>query len=156
MNASDFLSLKEVIAVGKEHGAQPDDIYGCFYFFVSSQLRKFSDRLKQWPIHFKFFETGASELAQRISSGSLVGKGLPPTVKFDRIKVSNLVDDNYIGIKDVLAKWGPLLATGEYSAIIGYFTNWVLSQPRGRLLRGGSDAEIEKATKRLVERAKVS
>jgi hypothetical protein len=52
---------------------------------------------------------------------------LPPSIRFDRIEVSNILDFNYVGLHDVLTLWAPLLQEGRNAAIIGYFMNWAVS-----------------------------
>ncbi|KAJ2915828.1 hypothetical protein MD484_g4584, partial [Candolleomyces efflorescens] len=124
--------ISDVIAAGKAHGAQPEDIYGCLYFYLSDQLRMFVSRIRTLPISFKLFPAEALHLANCIKSGVLTEIGLGPAMRFDRIQVSNIIDSQYIGIKAVLASWGPLLSDNCSATIVGYFLNWFISEKDGR------------------------
>jgi hypothetical protein len=124
-------SLDEIIKAGKTHGAQPEDIYGCLYFFLSDELRSFFRRLRQFHIAFHLTDVDASDLSHAIRDGLLVKQGIPPSIRFDRIEVSNILDDNYIGVRDVLTNWAPLLSESESASIVGYFMNWTGLQKDG-------------------------
>ncbi|KAL6308530.1 hypothetical protein BKA93DRAFT_762976 [Sparassis latifolia] len=117
-----------VMQEGKAHGAQQEDIYGCLYFFLSDQLRLFVRRLRQFRVSFLTFNVDASALAEGILEGKLSPAGIPASMCFDRIDVSNIMDANYVGIQTVLTKWSTLLKKGDSAAIIGYFMNWAVSQ----------------------------
>ena len=150
-----FSSIPEIIATGKKYGASPEDIYGCFYFFMSEQLRTFADRLRKgFNISFNLFSFDVRSVAEGISEGDLDGFGLPPSIRFDRILVSNVFDDNYVGIREVLKAWGPLLSRSKTAAIVGYFMNWFDSQPDGRCEGAGGNA-VKKAMTKLQEIKKV-
>jgi len=69
-----------------------------------------------------------------ISEGVLSSFGIPASVRFDRIDVSNILDVNYVGINDVLTHWGPLLKDSRTAALVGYFMNWTFVQPDGSAL----------------------
>lgn len=118
-------SLDEVIKAGKAHGAQPEDIYGCLYFFLSDELRSFFRRLRQYHIAFHLTDQDASDLSLTIRDGLLAKHGIPASIRFDRVEVSNILDFNYVGMRDVLTNWAPLLSESKFAAIVGYFMNWV-------------------------------
>lgn len=129
---------------GKAKGAQPEDIYGCLYFFLSMQLREFHRRLRRFPISFNVYSLdAASALPQGIRDGVFTMQGVPATIRFDRVEVSNILDANYVGIRGVLTSWGPLLADGSFAAVVGYFMNWVAIQEDGDAARG--DRSVVKA-----------
>jgi len=44
--------IDKVLEMGKSCGAQSEDVYGCLYFFLSDQLRKFSKRIREINISF--------------------------------------------------------------------------------------------------------
>lgn len=124
-------SVDEVIKAGKAHGALPEDIYGCLFFFLSDELRTFFRRLRQFNISFSLSNFDASELSERIRRGSLAESGVPPSIRFDRIEVSNILDVQYAGVRDVLAHWAPLLKISTNATILGYFMNWTGLQEDG-------------------------
>jgi len=152
------LSLDEVVKAGKAKGAQPEDIYGCLYFFLSEQLREFHRRLRRFPVSFNVYSLdAASALPQGIRDGVFTTQGVPATIRFDRIEVSNILDANYVGVRGVLTSWGPLLADGGFAAVVGYFMNWVAIQEDGDAARG--DRSVVKAlmmtlARRLMVRPK--
>lgn len=137
-------SLDEIIKAGKAHGAQPEDIYGCLYFFLSDELRSFFRRLRQFHIAFHLTDRHASDLSHDIRDGLLLKQGIPPSIRFDRIEVSNILDDNYIGVRDVLTNWAPLLSESKSAAIVGYFMNWTGLQKDGNATNL-QDSKIVKA-----------
>ncbi|KAJ2921018.1 hypothetical protein H1R20_g16078, partial [Candolleomyces eurysporus] len=123
--------ISAVIAAGKAHGARPEDIYGCLYFYLTEQLRTFAKRLRELSISFKLYSTEACGLACAIKSGRLTELDLPPIVRFDRIEVSNILDAQYVGMNAVLITWGPLLSDNPFATIVGYFMNWSLLEKDG-------------------------
>ena len=129
--------MDKVFDAGKAHGAQPEDIYGCLYFFLTDQLRAFSRHIHQHHISFHVFGFEACVLAQGIAQGEFAEYGVPSTTRFDRIDVSNIMDPNYAGIRGVINAWGPLLAKGKNSALTGYFMNWVAFGGKGRVVDAG-------------------
>ena len=129
------------------HGAQPEDIYGCLYFFLSEQLRMFAQRLRNFKISFKMFPFEACQLSQDIRQNSFAELGIPASIRFDRIEVSNLLDANYVGLRGVLTHWAPLLVDST-GVIVGYFMNWIGRQVDGRAT-GASEVVVRRIMKRL-------
>ncbi|KAH6906719.1 hypothetical protein BKA70DRAFT_396558 [Coprinopsis sp. MPI-PUGE-AT-0042] len=127
----------DIVDAGKRHNATPEDIYGCMYFFLREQLREFADRLSKFHISFKLFASEASVLATTLREDAWSDIGLPSSIRFDRIAVSNILDKNYVGLEGTLTKWAPLLAQTKHAAIVGYFMNWALEQKDGRSTGAG-------------------
>ena len=75
-------------------------------------------------------------------------------MKFDRIEVSNILDANYVGLRDVLTLWGPLLEESRSAAINGYFMNWPIVQQAGRAL-WADDCVRENLVQQVMEKEKV-
>jgi hypothetical protein len=149
-------SIDAVIKGGRAHGAQPEDIYGCLYFYLSDQLRLFAERIQRFPISFKVLCFDASILSRTILDNELISYGIPASIRFDRIEVSNIMDDNYVGIDGVLTAWAPLLAENRCATILGYFMNWVpLWQPDGHASNAG-EGVCRELFGRLVNKGKVS
>lgn len=88
-------------------------------------------------------------MPQGIKEDIFSDHGVPASVRFDRIEVSNILDVNYIGIEGVLDGWASLLKTSKTAAIVGYFMNWVAIQPDGRAESAGP-----KVMKQLMDRLK--
>ena len=143
-----------VVKVGKVHGAQAEDIYGCLYFFLSQELRTFSQRLRKFQIAFKVYCTDACELSLSIRDDELSAHALPASIRFDRIEVSNILDANYVGMRGVLTHWAPLLAESKTAAIVGYFMNWPAVQQDGKASEAGRSV-TKKLIHQAVERRKV-
>lgn len=146
--------LSVIVEVGKAHGALPEDIYGCLYFFLSEQLRLFSQRLRTFKISFAVFPFDACSLSEGISVDQFAEYGIPPSIRFDRIAVSNILDVNYVGLRDVLTHWAPFLSESRSAVVVGYFMNWVAQQADGRAA-GASRFDMKNITKRLLDKTKV-
>ena len=148
------ISLDQIFKAGAAHGAQSADVYGCLYFFLSDQLRKFTRRIRELDILFQLTNFDARALSQGIRDDVFSSFAIPASLRFDRIHVSNVFDANYIGISGVLSDWAPLLAKGETAAIIGYFMNWVAVQENGRAMSAGPKV-LKMLLDRLLEEGKV-
>ncbi|KAG1747941.1 uncharacterized protein EDB91DRAFT_1235835 [Suillus paluster] len=145
--------IGEILDAGTAQGAQPEDIYGCLYFFLSHELRTFARRLRELHISFRVVATDATILSRVIREDGLSGFGIPASARFDRIDVSNIFDLNYVGIRDVLTHWGPLLKESRTAALVGYFMNWAMIQPDGRACSAG-DIESKKLIRALIEKGR--
>ena len=75
----------------------------------------------------------AIALSQEIIIGRLSDCDIPPWTEFHRIHVSNVVDANYAGLREVVTNWAPFLAETRGAIMIGYFMNWVALQDDGRV-----------------------
>jgi hypothetical protein len=144
-----------VIQAGKAHGTQPEDIYGCLYFFLADQLRLFARRIRQLSVSFRVFSLDAKELSEMIQDGQLSAMGLNQKTHFDRIDVSNILDPNYVGLKATLTAWAPFLSRQKHGALVGYFMNWFLVQKDGRVTGAGAQKMMAVMTT-IAERLKVS
>jgi hypothetical protein len=96
---------------------------------------------------FSLFASDARLLPKDIREGLISRCGIPPSIRFDRIEVSNILDANYAGINDVLLNWPPLMAESNNSVIVGYFMNWFTIQEDGRAQNAG-----ENTARRILER----
>lgn len=72
-------------------------------------------------------------LSNDIIAARLSDSDIPPWTEFHRIHVSNIVDANYVGLREVVTHWSPFLAETRSSVLIGYFMNWVALQGDGRV-----------------------
>lgn len=122
-----YYSIPAIIDTGKTFGAHSEDIYGCLYFFLLTQLREFANRLRTFSSSFTVLNCDARLLPQLIRDNVLSELNIPSSIKFDRIEVSNILDENYVGIHDVLTMWAPILQQSKNAAIVGYFMNWAVT-----------------------------
>jgi len=88
----------------------------------------FARRLRELRISFRLVTTEARTLSCMIRENVLSGFGIPASVRFDRIDVSNILDVNYVGIRDVLTHWSPLLKECRTATLVGYLMNWAMLQ----------------------------
>lgn len=114
----------DVLAGGKAHGTQSEDIYGCLYFYLSDQLREFRKRIRRFHIAFKVALGKPQDLASSIKSGSLTNIGVPPSIRFDRIDVDSAMDAPRYGVSTILDAWAPLLGEGKDAVLVGCFRVW--------------------------------
>ncbi|KAF8873600.1 hypothetical protein CPB84DRAFT_1798256 [Gymnopilus junonius] len=121
--------MATVVKTGKVYGANVEDIYGCLYFFLSKELREFAHRFRTMKSSFTMTCFDARRVPQMIHEGLLSEYNLPPSIRFDRIEVSNILDANYVGINE-----------GKNAAIVGYFMNWISLQQDARASRAGGAA----------------
>ncbi|KAK7436427.1 hypothetical protein VKT23_019139 [Stygiomarasmius scandens] len=120
--------INAALEAGKNHGTTREDIFGCLYFYVKNQLHTFARRLRTFKINISVSGFDAINLAERLRGGSI--PGISPSISFDRIEVSNIVDVEYAGVKPILDTWGPFLKEdNESAAIIGLFMNWPVRIP---------------------------
>jgi hypothetical protein len=147
--------MDKVFEIRESYGAQSEDVYGCLYFFLSDQLRKFAKRIRRYNISFHLTGFDARALSRGIREDILSVNGIPASVRFDRIEVSNILDANYVGIEGVLSDWAPLLKNGRNAAIVGYFMNWIAMQEDGQAKFAGSKV-MNKLIDRLMKEGRVS
>ncbi|KAI0067092.1 hypothetical protein BV25DRAFT_1868112 [Artomyces pyxidatus] len=116
--------ISAVMEVGKRHGASRADLYGCLHFYLSEQLLEFAERLSRFRISFKVFDMDAVALSKSIRNGELSRQGVPATMRFDRIDVSNIIDEEYVGLERTCEAWGPMLKETEHATLVAYSMNW--------------------------------
>lgn len=147
-------SPNEVIKTGQAYGAQPEDVYGCLYFFLSDQLRKFAKRIRELDVTFQVFNTAAHTLAQDILGGQYSRYGLTPSVRFNRVGLAHtLTDSGNMG--DVLKLWTSLLAEGDTAAIVGVFSDWTIAQQDGSIV-GANEAVVATIVGKLIKSGRVT
>ena len=124
--------MEDVFAAGKAHGVHKSDLFGSLYFHIADQLRNFADRIRRFNISFFVFNELAQDLPKRINQGVYKSIGLNSNTLFDRVDVSNLLDENYqVEIKTLLSGWGSLVnKRNRYATLVGYFINWIMFEPR--------------------------
>lgn len=115
----------------------------------------FSQRLRNFKISFKVFPFESCHLSKSIRLNEFVDYGLPASIVFDRIVVSNILDTNYVGLRGVLTHWAPLLARNSTAAIVGYFMNWVAQQEDGRV-EGAGTFTFKNLIGRMMDKIMVS
>ncbi|EIN05899.1 hypothetical protein PUNSTDRAFT_145782 [Punctularia strigosozonata HHB-11173 SS5] len=122
--------IEDVIEAGKAYGANEEDVYGCFYFYVTDQLVQFAERLANLRLVFKLFNSEPNALAASIvCNGKRRPLGIPKKFRFDRIDVSNMMDFDFGGVGPTLETWGGLLRNSPHACILGYFSSWPDGEP---------------------------
>lgn len=147
------ISINDIVEAGRAHGGHVEDIYGCFYFFISDHLRTLWRRLRTFKISFIMTNAECNDLASAIKSGQLLPFGISSSSGFDRIHVSNIFDTIYVGLEGVLSAWAPLLSVSKAAAIVGYFMNWVGTQIGGRV-SDLPEGELESLSMRMLDEGK--
>lgn len=123
-----------VTEYGKAHGYTSEDIYGCFFAYVTNQFAQFARRMQKMKIELAVTSFDASALAQIILTTDNPAMGRPffPSVqplRFDRVETSNIMD--FVTTPDMLVKtWSPLLnKNNPHSTLLMYTMNWGESTP---------------------------
>lgn len=136
------------MAAGKSHGATAEDIFGCLYFYLSDQLQTFIRKIQRLDVNVKLFDQDCQELFRKLCCGALEIFELPKTQVFDRIEVSNIVDENYIGFTPVLKTWGTHLnAENSHATLVGYSLNWAHRNSYLDKQRAAEKGSLEEAVK---------
>ncbi|KAJ3546626.1 hypothetical protein NMY22_g1968 [Coprinellus aureogranulatus] len=121
-------NISEVVESGKAHGTQSEDIFGCLYFHIISELRTLAQRLRTFNISITLSSLDPEALPQTLKSNTLRRMGLTPATRFDRIDLSNLVEKPD-SLKTLLTTWTPLLRPGsEHAAVVGRYGDWGKAQ----------------------------
>ncbi|KAL1982084.1 hypothetical protein VTN96DRAFT_1797 [Rasamsonia emersonii] len=96
------------------------DLYGSLFLFLRDLFSKYCARLATISVSFQLFHLDATTLP-----ASLKSDGISPT-SFDRIEVSNIADNAYLGPRTMLSTFGPLLkkqTENPHATLIGLFLN---------------------------------
>ncbi|CAG8802856.1 6487_t:CDS:1, partial [Racocetra fulgida] len=142
-DSSDPLSGWNMFDVTKiKHGTANDDLYGKLFFYLRQQLEKFIDRLQKLSINFDLYDGDALELGEKLK-GKL----------FDRIHVTNLSDELYVGVKPTLTKFRPLLNDNNpHATLITLFMNWLPSIPESDKIRIMEEIFMKRANEYKMNR----
>ncbi|KAE9365085.1 hypothetical protein N431DRAFT_473171 [Stipitochalara longipes BDJ] len=81
-----------------------NDLYGGLYHLVKGFLLQFCDGIALRPTRFQLLYVDAAELP-----GVLTVVGKDQQHSFDRIEVSNIVDESYLGTAKTISTFAPLL-----------------------------------------------
>lgn len=122
---------------GKAHGAHPEDIFECLYFYLSSQLKTLAERIRTFNITFSVLSLEPETLSQCIRSNMFQRMGLTSAMRFDRIDVANLMDKQD-DLQPTLTAWSPLLREGKHATVMGRFEEWGKMQKNGRCANAGN------------------
>ena len=131
------------MSAGRLHGAPPEDIYGCLYFFLRDELRTFARKIRSMHVSFMCSGMNALSLATKIKDGRFIPCNISPSTTFNRIHVSNIIDHHYVGLRAVFEAWIPLLCRSPKSTLVGHFLNWVMIQKNGCVTDLESDEKIK-------------
>ncbi|PPQ96104.1 LOW QUALITY PROTEIN: hypothetical protein CVT26_004738 [Gymnopilus dilepis] len=149
----DEWNIEEIVATGPAYGCQTADIFGCLYFYLSEQFRKFTGRLREFKIQFKFVDKNSHVIADYLKGGIFSKIGLTENTVFDRIDMSNLADNEKTGgIAGVLKDWAPFVNKKNRNAtLFGHSTGWVTQQRKGQ----PGPTEMQALTLQLLSKGKL-
>lgn len=126
-----------MIAAGRSHGATSEDLFGCLYFHLTDQLHKLKEQLLTLNVQLHLMDFDCRDLAAFLKSPEAKPSSSKPIIygslptKFDRIDVSNTVDDTYVGFQQILSDWSGLLnRQNSNSTLLAYSMNWVWKEPK--------------------------
>ena len=111
--------MEDILASEARHGGPKEDIYGLMHLHIRHLLETFCQKTALLKVHMHLYCLNATELPSV----------LEPRLKesaFDRIEVSNIADENYIGLDKSLSKFGPLLkspTSNPHATLITLFMN---------------------------------
>lgn len=115
--------VSAVIAAGKRHEINVNDIYGCLFFYLKDEFEEFSRRIERFNINIQLTQFDARILPKMAPLMKQFSEGC-----FDRIETSNLAD--YIGPAEVIDICAPLLnRRNKHAALLMNFVNWHIRQP---------------------------
>ncbi|KAI9339359.1 hypothetical protein BDR26DRAFT_862298 [Obelidium mucronatum] len=114
----DGWNQEQVLESGKQAGCSSNDLYGCLFFHVRQQLVSFISKIAKHKIVFHFSCQNALNLATSMTAQNLL---------CDRIWVSNISDQNYVGLTAVKRTFLPLCnrVLNPNSVLITLFMNWI-------------------------------
>ncbi|KAF4990604.1 hypothetical protein FGRMN_8363 [Fusarium graminum] len=108
-------SVKQIEATST--GLATSDIYGKLYYYVRAMLKVFLDRVSTADVSFVFLQVDACELPGQVQDHL-----------FDRIEVSNISDQGYLGIHQTVGIMSPLLrapSVNPHATLVTLFMNLV-------------------------------
>ncbi|THH29538.1 hypothetical protein EUX98_g4649 [Antrodiella citrinella] len=142
--------MPTVLAAGKAHGVHRADLFRSLYFYLTDEFRTFADRIQRFQISFHMLCDDTKVVATGIRQGVYMNAAIPRNILFDRIDVSNIVDQNYLGVNSVVASWGPLLnKNNRHATLLGYFMNWVMFEPKAKPGHGSPEKMAEWVKERM-------
>ncbi|KAM0347333.1 hypothetical protein ACHAPU_004852 [Fusarium lateritium] len=98
-------------------GLATSDIYGKLYYYVRDVLKRFMGRICTTDVSFELLQLDASKLPGQVQDNS-----------FDRIEVSNISDQGYLGIHQTVHIMSPLLrapSVNPHATLVTLFMNLV-------------------------------
>ncbi|KAJ3801075.1 hypothetical protein GGU11DRAFT_286187 [Lentinula aff. detonsa] len=101
------------------------DIFGCLFFYLKSQFRRFAYQVKDLNVNFVVTQFNPQILAKGISAGVIpIFEG----ACFDRVDTRDMMDD--IRIEVCLADWGPLLnRRNPFASLLMHSRAWHYERP---------------------------
>lgn len=120
--------MSAVIESGQRHSLEANDIFGCLFVHVKSQLREFAKRMKDMNIHVHLTQFDAQVLSKGISAGVL------PAFRgayFDRVDVGHMMDrDSAGGLRSSLGDWAGLIdRENRHAAVLMHSRMWHAGRP---------------------------
>ena len=115
-----------------------NDLYGRLYFYIVDKMKSLVKLIKSGKLKFIMYKMNAIDLMPKLQKEG---------IKFDRIDVSNISDENYVGLKKCLALSAPLLKKQNLHAkLITTLMNWIAGTEFS-VIAGSNSTLISKAYK---------
>ena len=139
----DGWSVKPILTLSNLQRTAKDDLNGLLYFYVRILLEEFCLRLQSphCKTRFTLYCVDAADLPKTVTTQ-------PSFSGFDKIEVSNIVDEGYLGLFGTLTLFPPLLKKPDvnpHAALITLFFNACEATDR----MTGSDADQGVVAKRF-------
>ena len=126
--------MKKVLSTNK-YDVPENDLYGRLYFYIADRINTLISLMKTNRLKFHIYQQDAIDLLKQFKNKNM---------QFDRIDVSNISDENYVGLDACLKLSKPLLkVTNPCSKLITTFMNWTARTEFGlmsnslNLIKGG-------------------
>ena len=118
--------MKRVLS-SNPYDVPANDLYGRLYFYIVDKMTEFVALIKTKKLKFHMFCADAKDLMPKLRG-----------IKFDRIDVSNISDENYVGLDCVIKLSKPLLNNANSNAkLITTLMNWTAGTDYGQLINAG-------------------
>ncbi|GAW04483.1 hypothetical protein LENED_006279 [Lentinula edodes] len=120
-----FSSQGTWLGKGKIAMIESADIFGCLFFYLKDQFRRFAYQVKNLNVNFVLTQFDPQILARGISTGVIpIFEG----ACFDRVDTKDMMDD--VGIEACLADWGPLLnRENRFASLLMHSRAWHSERP---------------------------
>lgn len=103
---------------------------------------------------FQLFDQDTVTLSNQIRSGEFSKLGIPPSIQFDRIDVSNMGDVAYVGLAKIILTWGPFLKRTKHATLIEHFMSWVMGR-KGADVNGMTEEQMASIMTKMVDDKRV-
>lgn len=159
-------SKSAVFAARKKYKVKDADLLGCFYFYILDQIRSFITRFHKLNLAFHLRGEDCRDLAATLRKATAPPpqpgqpsqpgqpgqqnydslKHLP--LQYDRIYVTDVVDDRFVGFERIIRDWGPRLnSENPHATLLTCSKSWAQS--------GGTPTDDRGYEKQLIKEMKL-